>query len=334
MNKTFLITGGAGYIGTNLIYYFLQNNYDIIVADNLCNSTLDAICRLEKHFNKNIKAYIGNLCNKEFTESIFTENNITDVIHLAAKKYIGESFQHKENYEYNNNTSTQVLLDCMSKYNVNNIYFASSIAVFGNPMYLPIDNHHPLCPLSPYAQTKVACEKMIDDWQKQNIGHNAIIFRFTNPVGARTNVLRGDSPTGTNMTLFPYLIKQLEQGNKIGINGNNHPTKDGSTVRDYIHITDLTEIVYKVCTNNKISGLKYIIVGNGKITYSVLDVINTLEEIYNKPISYVINPKRENDVPLIEIDNSDIVAMFDYKPKFLLKDMLNSQLEFERYTHK
>ena len=126
MNKTFLITGGAGYIGTNLIYYFLQNDYDIIIADKLCNSSLDAIHRLENHFDKNVKTYIGNLCDNSFTESIFLENNITDVVHLAAKKYIGESFQQKEEYEYNNNTSTQVLLNCMSKYNVNNIYFASS----------------------------------------------------------------------------------------------------------------------------------------------------------------------------------------------------------------
>lgn len=329
MKKTYLITGGAGYIGTNLIYYFLKNGYEVIVADNLSNSTLTSLQRLEQHFGVKIKTYIGNLCDEAFTEQIFNNNNITDVVHLAAKKYIGESFKQKDEYIKNNNISTQILLNAMTKHNVNNIYFASSISVFGNPVYLPIDNRHPLCPLSPYAQTKVDCEQIIKSWQQQKTGRNAIIFRFTNPVGARTDVLLGDAPTGDNSTLFPYLIRRIENGESIGINGNTHPTKDGSTVRDYIHITDLTEVAYRACTCES-TGLKYLIVGNGKITYSVIDVIKTLEQIYGKKINYIVNPMRENDVPLIEIDNSAIIDMFDYKPKCLLIDMLKSQLDFER----
>lgn len=328
MKKTFLVTGGAGYIGTNLIYYLLKNDYEVVVADNLSNSTTDALQRLEKHFNKKIKFYKGDLCDEKFTDMIFSENNITDVVHLAAKKYIGESFKQKDEYIANNNGSTAVLLDCMSKRNVKNICFASSISVFGNPVYLPIDNNHPLSPLSPYAQTKVDGEKLITLWQSQDASRSAVLFRFTNPVGARTDVMLGDSPTGDNSTLFPYLIRRLEDGLEIGINGNTHPTKDGTTVRDYIHITDLTDVVYKVCTSNNV-GLKHVIVGNGKITYSVLDVVKTLEQLYNKQLNYKINPKRENDVPLIEIDNSDIVNLFDYRPKCLLFDMLKSHLDFE-----
>lgn len=328
----FLITGGAGYIGTNIVYYLLKNNYELIIADNLSNSTYDGIFRLEKFFNKSIKTYTGDLCNAEFVNKIFAENQITDVIHLAGKKYISESFKQKDEYFFNNNQSTKILLDIMSKYQVRNIFFASSISVFGNPVYLPIDNNHPLCPLSPYAQTKVDCEELIEIWQKSNMLNNAVIFRFTNPVGARTDVLLGDAPTGEYSTLLPYLVKNVLSNHQIGINGNTHPTKDGSTIRDFIHITDLTEVVFKVCTS-EIKGLKRIIVGNGKITYSVLDVVKVLEQILDKKIDYVINPKRENDVAIIEIDNSDIINMFNYEPKCLLKDMLQSQIDFHIATN-
>lgn len=332
MKKKFLITGGAGYIGTNLIYYLLKNNYDLIVADNLSNSTYDGIFRLEKFFNKSIKTYIGDFCDIEFVDKIFAENQITDVIHLAGKKYIGESFKQKDEYFFNNNQSTKNLLELMSKYKVRNIYFASSITIFGNPVYLPIDNNHPICPLSPYAQTKVDCESFIENWQKSNSLNNAVIFRFTNPVGARTNILLGDAPTGEYSTLLPYLVKNVLSNHQIAINGNTHPTKDGTTIRDFIHITDLTEVVYKVCTS-ELKGLKKIIVGNGKITYSVLDFIKTLEQIFDKKIDYVVNPKRENDVPIIEIDNSDIINMFNYEPKCLLNDMLQSQIDFYKATN-
>lgn len=328
----FLITGGAGYIGTNIIYYLLKNDYDLIIADNFSNSTYDGINRLEKFFNKSIKIYTGDLCNIEFVDKIFAENQITDVIHLAGKKYIGESFKQKDEYLFNNNQSTKILLEIMSKYKVRNIYFASSISVFGNPVYLPIDNNHPLCPLSPYAQTKVDCEELIENWQKSDSLNNAVIFRFTNPVGARTNVLLGDAPTGEYSTLLPYLVKNVLNNQQIAINGNSHPTKDGTTVRDFIHITDLTEIVYKVCTSET-KGLKRIIVGNGKITYSVLDVVKTLGQIFDKKIDYKINPKRENDVAVIEIDNSDIINLFNYEPKCLLKDMLQSQIDFHIATN-
>lgn len=332
MKKIFLITGGAGYIGTNLAYYLLKNDYDLIIADNLSNSTYDGILRLEKFFNKSIKTYMGDLCDVEFVNKIFAENKITDVVHLAGKKYIGESFKKKDEYIFNNNQSTKILLEIMSKYKVRNIYFASSISVFGNPVYLPIDNNHPLCPLSPYAQTKVDCEEFIENWQKDNSLNNAVIFRFTNPVGARTNVLLGDAPTGEYSTLLPYLVKNVLSNLQIAINGNTHPTKDGTTIRDFIHITDLTEVVYKVCTSEN-KGLKRIIVGNGKITYSVLDVVKTLEQIFDKKLDYVINPKRENDVSIIEIDNSDIIKMFNYEPKCLLKDMLQSQITFHIATN-
>lgn len=332
MDRTFLITGGAGYIGTNLIYYFIKNNYKIIIVDNFSNSNKNAIIRLEKYFNIKLKIYDGNLCDYDFLNNIFAENSITDVVHLAAKKYIAESFKFEQDYLDNNLISTKNLLDCMKKHDVYNIYFASSISVYGDPKYLPIDLNHPLSPQSPYAKSKVLCEEMIEQWQKTNESYNAIIFRFTNPVGARNEVMLGDDPTSEYSTLLPYLVRCMEQNKNISINGNNHPTKDGTTVRDYIDITDLTWCVYKICTL-KLTGLVKIIIGNGKLTYSVLDIIHSLESIYNRKIPYIVNPARPNDTPLIEIDNSFIVNNINYSPKCSIYDIVKSQVNFEKFKN-
>ncbi|MBE7075046.1 MAG: NAD-dependent epimerase/dehydratase family protein [Clostridiales bacterium] len=333
MKKTFLITGGAGYIGTNLIYYLLKNDFNAIVVDNLSNSNLLAINNLEKYFKTKIKFFNCDIRNEQFLTEILQENKINAVIHLAAKKYIAESFIKEQEYLKNNIDGTQSLLNSMNKSNVKEIYFASSISVYGNPVYLPLDINHPLNALSPYAKSKVECEKIITKWQKNTPDSTAILFRFTNPVGARNNVMLGDNPTCEYSTLFPQLVKKIEVGEQISINGNTHPTKDGSCVRDFIDIKDLTEVVFKFCTQ-KNQGLKTIIVGNGKITYSVLDVIKSLEKIYNKNLDYKINPARPNEVPLIEVDNSFIVKNIDYSPKCNLLDMLQSQVEFTKSLNK
>lgn len=328
MERTFLVTGGAGYIGTNVIYYLLKHNYKIVVADNFSNAKSDGLNRLKKYFNYEFKIYDIDLCNKSKLNQIFIENKISDVLHLAAKKYIPESFIFKDEYLKNNCESTKNLLECMSQNNVHNIYFASSITVYGEPKVLPLKEDSPICPLSPYAQSKVFCEEYVAGWQKENSKNNAIIFRFTNPVGARThNVFLGDAPNGSYSTLLPYLVKCVNENIQIKINGNDHNTPDGTTVRDYINITDLAWCVCKLITKGT-KGLQYIIVGNGEITYSVLDMIKALEKVYNKKIDFVVNPKRENDVPIIEVDNSYIVNNLHYAPKCNSFDMVKSQVEF------
>lgn len=332
MEKTFLITGGAGYIGSNIAYYLLKNNYNIIIVDNFSNSNNLAIKRLENSFNTKIKTYNGDVCNLEFIDNILKNNSIYGVIHLAAKKYIGESFLKEKEYLDNNINSTKNVLNCMSKYNVKNIYFASSITVFGDPVYTPFNNQHPLSPLSPYANSKVLCEQLIANWQQENSKNNAVIFRFTNPVGARNDVMLGDDPKSNYSNLLPYLVKCMEQNKPISINGNTHPTKDGTTVRDYIHITDLAECVFKICTRD-ITGLNYIIVGNGKIVYSVLDVIHSLGKVYNTHINYTVNPKRPNDTPMISVNNDYIVNNLNYQPKCSMDDIILSQVQFERFKN-
>ena len=311
--ESILVTGGAGYIGANILYYLLKNNIDFVVCDNFSNCTDYSIKQLEKHFNKKIKVYNADICNRGALKQIFEENNITKVLHLAGKKYIGESFKMPEFYYQNNVEATKNILSVMDEFEVSKMYFASSIATYGSPKYLPLDTKMPLDPISPYGQNKKECEEIISAWQ--------------NPIGSRVSPNLGDLSTSEYQNLVPYLTSTISKNKPVSINGNDHPTADGTVERDYIDVKDLSRAICDVINLERNSGKYTYVVGRGK-TYSVLQILKTLFNIYGKELKYGVNPKRDGDVPTITADITPLINDINFKPHYSLSQTLLAQKKY------
>lgn len=325
--ETILVTGGAGYIGANILFYLLKNNIDFVVCDNFSNCTDYSIKQLEKHFNRKIKVYNADICDRDALKQIFEENNITKVLHLAGKKYIGESFKMPEYYYQNNVEATKNILNVMNEFGVSKMYFASSIATYGSPKYLPLDTKMPLEPISPYGQNKKECEEIISAWQNQSPNRLAVLFRFTNPIGSRVNPNLGDLSTSEYQNLVPYLTSTISKNKPISINGNDHPTADGTVERDYIDVKDLSRAICDVMNLERNSGKYTYVVGRGK-TYSVLQILKTLFSIYGKELKYGVNPKRDGDVPTITADITPLINDINFKPHYSLYQTLLAQKKY------
>ncbi|MEG1965319.1 MAG: UDP-glucose 4-epimerase GalE, partial [Oscillospiraceae bacterium] len=238
-----LVTGGAGYIGSHTCVELLQAGYDVLVADNLSNSSFEAIKRAEKIAGKKIKFFQIDLCDYEKTEKLFEENpDIKSVIHFAGLKAVGESVKIPLEYYINNLTSTLNVLKCMKKYNVNNFVFSSSATVYGDPATVPISENFPLSATNPYGSTKLMIETILKDYCKSNSNLNVAILRYFNPIGAHESGLIGEDPNGIPNNLVPY-VAQVAVGKlkEIKVFGNDYNTVDGTGVRDYIHVVDLAK---------------------------------------------------------------------------------------------
>ena len=326
MKKTVLVTGGAGYIGTHLIPKLIDKGYNIVVVDDMKNSKIQYIQSLQNRYQGKIDFYSFDLRNEEELEKIFSRYEFDGVVHFAAKKYIDESFKNPQDYLDNNVDSTKVLLTCMERHNVNKLTFASTIAVYGDVKYLPIDEKHPLNPLSPYAKSKVLCEKLISEWGRDK---KAIICRFSNLSGANTNLNLGDDSLLNKKNLFTYICDNICNDRPFMFNGNDYDTKDGTTIRDYIHIDDLTQIVANLYDEVDSSCVVY--VARGGDGNSVLDIMHTFERVAGKKLEYGFNPRREGDVAQITISTKKLQSLIDYKYQNDIYDIAKSQLEF--YNH-
>ena len=319
-----LITGGAGYIGSNLCVELINNGYDIIVVDDFVNAKEKYIEKLKTSFIDKIKMYKVGVCNEQLLETIFNENDIEGVIHLAARKYVDESIKNPQEYLDNNINSTKSVLSCINKYNVKKLLFASSVVVYGNPLYLPVDECHLLNPLNPYAVSKMECETLINEWAKEE-GNTAIICRFSNPVGANTTYMLGDDPKSNKKNLFPYICEKVNNEEKLMFNGNDHPTRDGTSIRDYIHVSDLVYIVAQLYKNIEKSVTCNVARGEG---YTVLETLKTFESVLGKKMEYGFKPKRENDVSDISFTTKKLKKLIDFEYKKDLTGIVKSQLEF------
>ncbi len=325
---TILVTGGAGYIGTNVVYKLVRKGYRIVVVDNFSNSYKNSIQRLKEKYDKSIVLYDFDLLDSEMLEQVCIKENVGSVIHLAGKKYVGESFEKQDEYYVNNVVLTKNILDIMTKLNITNLVFPSSITVYGNAEHDIVSETDKLLLLSPYAEQKKECEELIFDWQ-QKTHSSAVVLRLSNPVGANTKMLLGDDPQTTKYkNVLVYLLEKAKHNEKIVMNGGDHPTKDGTTIRDYIHVENIANAFFKAVTlqNGKYSVFN---IGSGKPGYSVLDILRQVERLTNKELNYSFGPRRDGDVSVVITNNKNAQEQLGLKITKRLSDMVKSQIIFE-----
>ena len=293
-----LVTGGAGYIGSHTCLELLKAGYEVVVVDNLCDSSEEAVKRVEKISGKPVKFYQADILDREALEKIFESETIDSVIHFAGLKAVGESVAKPLEYYYNNITGTLVLCDVMRKHGVKNIVFSSSATVYGDPAFVPITEECPKGTITnPYGQTKSMLEQILTDFHVADPEWNVVLLRYFNPIGAHESGMIGEDPKGIPNNLVPY-IAQVAVGKLpcLGVFGNDYPTHDGTGVRDYIHVVDLA--VGHVKALKKIeekAGVCIYNLGTGK-GYSVLDVVKAYEKACGKEIKYEIKPRRPGDI--------------------------------------
>jgi len=300
-----LITGGAGYIGSHTCIELLNNNYKIIVVDNLSNSSIESLNRVKEITGKQFEFYKEDVLNREKMNEIFLENNIEAVIHFAGFKAVGESTTIPLTYYYNNIISTIVLCDVMQKHNVKNFIFSSSATVYGIPKTSPITEEFPLSVTNPYGQTKLMIEQIMRDVAKADDEWSIALLRYFNPFGAHQSGRIGEDPNGIPNNLMPY-VTQVAVGKlkELNIFGNDYPTKDGTGVRDYIHVVDLAKGHVKALEKVlKTKGIEAYNLGTGK-GYSVLEMVKAFEKVSGKKIPYKVIGRRPGDVAICFADVS------------------------------
>ncbi len=292
-----LVTGGAGYIGSHTIIALQESGHDVHVVDNLSNSSFEALKRVMKITGKPVVFFENSILETEAMDRIFKNNNYDAVIHFAAFKAVGESVTKPLKYYHNNISGTVSLLEAMKKHGVKNIVFSSSATVYGDPERVPIDESFPLNATNPYGRTKLMMEEILTDLYNAEKDWNVVILRYFNPVGAHKSGMIGEDPNGIPNNLMPY-ISQVAVGKleRLSVFGNDYPTKDGTGVRDYIHVTDLAEGHVKALSTITTTGGLYIYnLGTGK-GYSVLEMIKAFEKASGKKIPYKIAPRRPGDI--------------------------------------
>ena len=290
-----LVTGGLGFIGSHTVVELLDNNYDVIIIDNLFNSKIETLDKIKKITGKDVIFYNEDVCNKEALRKIFKNHKIDAVIHFAGYKAVGESVEKPLMYYRNNIDSTLTLLEVMDEFNTRNIIFSSSATVYGKPKSLPIYEDFPLSTTNPYGTTKLFIEYILNDLYVSNNDWNITILRYFNPIGAHKSGLIGEDPRGIPNNLMPYIVKVANGELPIlSIYGDDYDTVDGTGVRDYIHVVDLAKGHVLALKNNK-TGLKIYNLGTGKGT-SVLELVNAFEKVNNIKINKKIAPRRPGDI--------------------------------------
>lgn len=306
-----LITGGSGFIGSHMAGQLMSQDQDFIVIDNLSNSQLDNLYSLEKQFNQKIKFYKIDLRDFEQLTNFFSQHQINAVIHFAALKSVNESINKPELYYQNNVEGSQNLFKLIKQRHIKKLIFSSSACVYGEPNYLPIDELHRLQPLSPYGRTKVNVEELLigDDYFQNEC--SVKILRYFNPIGAFTGSLIGDRPQGIPNNLMPYILGVV-QGlyPYLKVYGDDYNTPDGTAIRDYIHIMDLIDAHGCALDDDRL-GVEILNVGTGQ-GYSVLDIINTFNNVNGTEIPYQIYPRREGDVESCFADATKIRNQLDW----------------------
>lgn len=293
-----LLTGGAGYIGSHIAVELLSQGKDVVIFDNFSNASKNVIEIIEKISGKNVKLYEGDIRSSHDLEEVFDNEEIEAVIHLAGLKAVGESVAKPLEYYDNNISGTLVLLDVMKKYDVKNIIFSSSATVYAANNGKPFsENDEKGRPTNPYGWSKWFIEQILEDLHTCDNSWNIVIFRYFNPIGAHSSGMIGEDPKGIPNNLLPY-VNKVAVGllPKLMIFGDDYNTKDGTGVRDYIHVVDLAKghtLGLDVLRQNKGVSIYNLGTGNGS---SVLDIVNTFEKVTGVKINYEIGPRRDGDI--------------------------------------
>ncbi len=338
--SNYLITGASGYIGSHTVIELIQHTgFDIIGIDNQSNSSLQTYEYIEKITKKSIQHIEIDLCDLAATEKVFQTHKISGIIHFAAFKAVGESVEKPLKYYHNNLTSLMNLLHLCEKFRVSNFIFSSSCSVYGNVKELPVNEETELQKAeSPYAYTKQIGEVMIQDFCKVNPWFNAILLRYFNPVGAHPSALIGESPINTPNSLVP-VITATAIGNipQLKVNGSDYPTRDGTCIRDYIHVSDIA--------NAHVLAMKYLVdkkntancevfnLGTGK-GVSVMEAIKAFEKVSGLQLNYAMGPRREGDVVSIYSDSTKALEKLGWTCKFGVEQMMETAWNWEQQKKK
>ncbi|BCS81587.1 UDP-glucose 4-epimerase GalE [Anaerocellum diazotrophicum] len=302
-----LVTGGAGYIGSHMVWLLIEKGYDVVVIDNL-----------EKGHKKAVlggKFYNGDLKDKEFLEKVFAENDISAVIHFAASSLVGESVQNPIKYYYNNVYGTLNLVDTMIKHNVKKLVFSSTAAVYGEPENIPILEEDKTQPTNPYGETKLAIEKMLK-WMDIAYGLKFVSLRYFNVAGSHPDGIIGEDHNPETHLIPIVLQTALGIREKVIVYGNDYNTKDGTCIRDYIHVVDLCDAHLKAMEylekNNKSEIFN---LGNG-MGFSVMEVIEKASEVVGKKIPYEIGPRRAGDPSILVASSQKAQKLLGWQQKY------------------
>lgn len=324
-----LVTGGTGYIGSHTCVELLNKGYDIVVFDNFYNSKPEVIDKIKQITNRDFKFYEADLLDKKALEKIFAKNNIEAVIHFAGLKAVGESVEMPLRYYHNNVSGTLILCEVMLQHNVKKMVFSSSATVYGNPKTVPITEDFPLSTTNPYGSTKLMIENILRDLYTSDNEWSIALLRYFNPIGAHKSGLIGEDPNGIPNNLMPYITKVAAGKLEIlSVFGNDYPTIDGTGVRDYIHVVDLSlghlKALEKTMANK---GVEAYNLGTGK-GYSVLEVINTFEKVTGQKVNYKIAPRRAGDIAECYADPTKAKLELDWEAKLDLSEMCKDAWRF------
>ena len=318
-----LVTGGAGYIGSHTCVELLEAGRDVVVVDNLCNSSEESLKRVQEITGKKLTFCKADLLDRKAMEEIFEKEEISAVIHFAGLKAVGESVQKPLEYYWNNITGTLILCDVMRKHGCKNLVFSSSATVYGDPASVPIREDFPLHVTNPYGRTKLMQEEIFRDFGVADPAWNIMLLRYFNPIGAHKSGRIGEDPKGIPNNLLPY-VAQVAVGKlpEVNVFGNDYNTPDGTGVRDYIHVVDLAKGHVKALEKMEIAGpgIRTYNLGTGN-GYSVLEVVKAFEKACGHEIPYVIRPRRPGDIAACYADPSLAAAELGWKAERGIAEM-------------
>lgn len=328
---TILVSGGTGFIGSHTCVELLASGHEVVVFDNLYNSQIEMVDKIEEISGKKITFYKADMTDKESLRVIFENHKIDAVIHFAGLKAVGESVQKPLEYYENNLTGTFNLCEMMREYGCKKIIFSSSATVYGVPKTVPITEDFPLSCTNPYGRTKLFLEQILTDLTVSDPEWSVVLLRYFNPIGAHESGLIGESPNGIPNNLMPY-INYVAIGKLpcLGVFGNDYDTPDGTGVRDYIHVVDLAKghvnAVDKVMST---TGVNIYNLGTGK-GYSVLDIVKAFEKANDIEIPYEIKPRRAGDVATCYADPTKAREELGWEAKFDLERMCKDSWRFTK----
>jgi len=329
-----VVTGGAGYIGTHTCVVLLEQGHEAIIVDNLCNSKPAAVERVRELSGKDVRFYEKDVCDEEAMREIFRRERPDAVIHFAGLKAVGESVEQPLRYYENNLGSTITLLKVMEESGVKNIVFSSSATVYGDVENPPLREdaalpNHAACP---YGTTKLMIERILTDYAAAHADFNAVLLRYFNPVGAHESGRIGEDPAGIPNNLAPYIVQTVVgKRDKLHVFGNDYPTPDGTCIRDYIHVVDLAEghaAALKLFEKPG-CGLRIYNLGTGR-GHSVMEVLHAFSEAAGQEIPYVIDGRRDGDLPESYADCSKAKKELGWEARKTLRDMCVDSLRWQR----
>jgi len=323
MASKILVTGGAGFIGSHTCLLLLEAGFEVVVVDNLSNSSLESLRRVEKITDQFIRFYKVDITDAAALETVFKEHQFEAVVHFAGLKAVGESSEIPLTYYEQNIGGTICLLQAMQKYQCQRIVFSSSATVYGDPASVPITEDFPTSATNPYGRTKLFIEEILRDQSIANSDWQIILLRYFNPVGAHKSGLIGEDPQGKPNNLMPF-ISQVAVGKreKLSVFGNDYNTPDGTGVRDYIHVVDLSGAHVKaIQTIKQLEGVTTLNLGTGK-GYSVLEMVNAFEKGSGKKVAYQIVDRRAGDIAECWADPKQASNVLGWKAEKGLDDMI------------